>query len=619
MTKTGRWVAIGLLGVGLVGGPSGLAAQQDLDDFDIPRWMRGSVADVWYGDETEHFDGDTEVATDELVRGSLVVVGGILQVDGVIEGDVVVVNGDLEFGPEGYVDGDATVLGGSVGDATRVMGTTRVYRETVGVRDSDAADRRARDQRAARERDERADPWEDDEWEDEERERDRRRRSGRSWDGGWWGGGDAGLTGRLGPTYNRTEGLPIGLGPRIRVGGPAPLEIEALAILRTATSFDNDADEFDDDEIGYSFRIEQRVGYEAQGIFGGRIYSIAEGVEDWGLSDAETSLATLLWREDFRDYYDRKGWTVHAGVRVPEAGLRFVVDYRDDEYGFRPVADPWTLFGGDDPWRPQPLVAEGDMRSIGAELRIDLPDQYGPYGGGWSLHAEARRGLEGQLTVPGHTTAAGFDVPFASFDAEDVRYGFVDLRRYNHLGWNNTIDLRFLAGGSLTGDPLPPQFQHAFGGVGSVPGHDLFIGDCGARDVLSIVARPGGGRSRQSTFSNYGCDRFVLFQAEYRGGLDFNIGWDDDRDRNPDNWGNWEEWDRGRDRFHADFEWSIFFDAGRGWALSADDPQVPRYDTDTLMDVGFGFWLGELGVLAAVPLDTEDHPVRWFLRLEHRF
>ena len=50
-----------------------------------------------------------------------------------------------------------------------------------------------------------------------------------------------------------------------------------------------------------------------------------------------------------------------------------------------------------------------------------------------------------------------------------------------------------------------------------------------------------------------------------------------------------------------------------------DDPSVPRYDTETLMDAGFGFWLGGVGVLAAVPLDTDEHPLRWFLRLEHRF
>ena len=66
--------------------------------------------------------------------------------------------------------------------------------------------------------------------------------------------------------------------------------------------------------------------------------------------------------------------------------------------------------------------------------------------------------------------------------------------------------------------------------------------------------------------------------------------------------------------------WSIFFDAGRGWSLS--DPGTPGYlgpHSDTRMDLGIGFFLGDVGLYWAWPLNGEDRDVNFFLRIDHRF
>ena len=64
------------------------------------------------------------------------------------------------------------------------------------------------------------------------------------------------------------------------------------------------------------------------------------------------------------------------------------------------------------------------------------------------------------------------------------------------------------------------------------------------------------GTIRSQVFPSYGCDRFALFQAEFRGNLfmDWSPGWDDEGDPWDDDW-NWYP--------EIDFSpnWAAFFNA----------------------------------------------------------
>src|SRR5690606_19682750 len=99
--------------------------------------------------------------------------------------------------------------------------------------------------------------------------------------------------------------------------------------------------------------------------------------------------------------------------------------------------------------------------------------------------------------------------------------GRIDVRRYQTVGRNATLALRAFGAGSLREEPLPPQFQHALGGAGSLPGYSTFSIACGARDRLVRRSRDD---PFQDFFGGYGCDRMALFQAEYRGGFDLDFG-----------------------------------------------------------------------------------------------
>jgi len=189
--------------------------------------------------------------------------------------------------------------------------------------------------------------------------------------------------------------------------------------------------------------------------------------------------------------------------------------------------------------------------------------------------------------------------------------GFLDLRRYLRINPGASLNLRGVLGGALNDTPLPPQFQHALGGEGSLPGYPLFVQDCGARSVKRVFDHRGSdGILRSDVSPSYGCDRFALFQAEFRGRLflDWSPG--------PGNPGDpWEEdWDWYP---NIDFSpnWVAFFNAGKAWNLENGDPEV-------LTDVGAGLLFGDLGLYFAFPLKEDENGDRngnFFIRLSRRF
>src|SRR5690606_5548228 len=179
-------------------------------------------------------------------------------------------------------------------------------------------------------------------------------------------------------------------------------------------------------------------------------------------------------------------------------------------------------------------------------------------------------------------------------------FGHIDARRYQPVGPDGILAIRVLAAGSLDRRALPPQYQHALGGPGSLPGYRALGIDCGAR--TAVVATDEVPRA----FPRYGCDRVALAQAEYRGEFDIRFGDDEDK--------------RHMNRWEVDLvpEWVLFFDAGRGWS-HADELGAGGVATRTFFDAGAGFLLGDLGVMAAVPLTGPDRSLRFFVRLGPRF
>jgi hypothetical protein len=552
--------------------------EREIRDANLPRALETRLLRM-YGGGAERIDGEATVAAGETRRGDLAVMGGPLRVAGRLEGDAAVVGGDLVLEPGAEVTGSITVVGGQVrmADDAVVGGTITAYGPATS--------------RWRPARDDEEDP--DVEW------RPRR----------WSGRGDDGyarLTVRTGVSYNRVEGLPIMFGPALETAGPAPLRLEALAIWRTESGAVLGAE-----EMGYQVRAEQFLSRDRTVSLGASVHSVVEPMDRWQVRDLEASLGSFLFHQDLRDHFDRTGWSAFARVR-PAAGLELRATYRDERHGVLAAGDPWAVFNRSQEWRLQPLVAEGTLRSVGASAELDRRDRRRDPRRGWLARASVERPVGGALTRPELLvpTHIGWGSPVAAEAIDtDFTTAFLDLRTYSPVGHRSQLNLRAVGGGSVSEQPLPPQHQHALGGPGTLPGYRLFHGDCGARSVLGV-------HEGQPFYAGYGCDRFVLGQAEYRGTLSLDFGWGD--------WGHgyrrdgWHGFD-----VHARPVWVLFANAGRGWAYgalpgTAEDGGVRS--TGTLVDAGVGVLVGRLGVYGAVPLRgaVEQRPrftLRWGPRL----
>ncbi len=571
--------------------PAADAARADtLSRMDLPPEVAEEVIDFFNDQRTLHFSGRTRIPEERAIDGDVGVLGGPLVVAGRIEGRVVVINGDVELLPGAVVDGDLTVVGGEITglDGARVTGEVLTYTERLRfVHRGDRIARRGGDRR---------------------RDRD----AGREGDGA---SGRATFLVTSGQSYNRVEGLPVHFGPLIETSGSNPFRLRALAVYRT-----ENGPFFRTERWGHDVSAEQFFGGRRELRVGGGVYSVVAPIEDWHLSDTENGLSTFLFHRDFRDHYERKGWNAYATLEPRGTPLSLTGGYRSERHASLAAGDPWTIFDNGDAWRPQPLVGEGRLNSIFATARIDTRNDRDEPSHGWYVQGEVEHALNDGLVRPAalRPTFGPLDeftlVPVPAMPYGAFTTGLLDVRRYNRIDPDSRLNLRVVVAGSLDGSELPPQRQHALGGEGTLPGYSLLELDCGAR--VDRVVRPVSGADptdpdAPAFFTGYGCDRFALAQAEYRGNLSFRFnwsgrGWWDDDDEGE------EDGERYRESWDADVDWVLFADAGHGWSTREG------LGDDTGVDAGFGLLFDELGVYAAVPL-RNGRGVNLFVRLGSRF
>ncbi len=563
-----RWIPVALLV--LLAAPAA-GQEREIRDANLPYDLETRLLRLYDRASTRHFEGNAYISPRELINGDVGARGGTLRLAGRIHGDLAMVDGDVVLERTSVVTGDVIVVGGEVTmeDGAAVEGSVTCYGVSTVDRDRD-----------------RRDDW--------DRRRDR-------W---YWGRGHSRLTVRAGYNYNRVEGLPIMFGPLIDTGGDFALRLEALAIYRT----ESDDFELQPDRFGYAVKAEQFFGGRVFSV-GGSVFSQVDGMDRWQVSDLEATVASLVFREDLRDYYDRAGWS--GAVRIsPLRAFDARFEYRQEDHLSLAAGNPWSLLNRGESWDLQPAVAEGRIRTVGGDITLDLRDRRDDPYRGWYINAVVEHALEGELVRPGldlDLVPAGGPVSLADrVFAADFTDGFIDVRRYTPVGYRSQLDLRAVAGGSLTDGALPPQYQHALGGFGTLPGYDHFEASCGAHLVSGTRVVDG---VAQRFFPSYGCDRFALFQAEFRGSLTLDFGFGD-----PD-------WDLGWNDWRIDFDpnWVVFFDAGRGWTNDTADLAGLSQGTGWLYDGGVGFLLGEFGIYAALPLTDDGGSPKFFVRLKRRF
>lgn len=540
------------------------AAAQEITASLLPDSAAERMVEFHNMETTTRLTGDARIGPGTIMRGGVAVLGGRLVVEGTVEGDVVVINGDLVVLPGGTIAGRASIAGG---DATitppgAVAGEVRVYREPLRYRYLDGAIAYV--------------PPDLEE------------------------GLSAGRDFAFGRTeiqissygaYNRAEGLPIAAGPRVRFGGTHPISARALLIARTAVPSG-----LDRKRVGFDVRVEQLVAPDFGLTLGARVLSVVTPIESWGLTDRESALATFVLHTDYRDHYEREGWSAFARLARPGTPWQLELEYRDEEHQRTPIADPVALFRTSSSWRPEASIAEGSLRSVAASLRYDTRNEERDPSAGWLIEAGVEQALGGTIVNPGsfdqETGAAVSRAANSSFLT-----GRVDMRRYARLSPYARLGMRVLAAGSIDGGSLPPQRQHALGGEGSLPGYPLFEFDCGARTNFVDV---GG-----DTFHPYyGCDRMAVVQLEYQAGFPFARRVSEALGLGPS--------------LGYLARWVAFFDAGRAWNEPGSRDGRFGGNDDFSVDAGLGIRLGPLGGYWTVPLSGHGHSFNLFVRIAPR-
>jgi hypothetical protein len=548
------------------------AGQEPIPGTTLSREVREQVVQFLNAPTTLRLPGGAIIPQGTTVEGNVGVLGGGLQLAGHIRGDLLVVNGDLRMEGSAVVEGAVLVVGGRVtgAEVARIGEDLEVYRASLRYR--------IREDRV-------------------EAEEASRVQAPRLL-GADLGPARVRFTLRTEGNYNRAEGLPVNFGPILEAGGRNPLLVEGFGIWRSVDGLD-----ISRENLGYQVRVEQALGGSGELFLGLSSHSRIDPVEDRGLSDTEASLATFLLRRDFLDYVERTGWSASVALRPVDRPLRFRAEYREEDHATVALRNPWTIRNQEQRWRPMATMAEGSLRTLTLEATLDTRDDLRRPARGWWIQTRLRRAVGGDLRLPSLSTDPGPDpASHASGTFPLALDGAVDLRRYNRLGPDSQLHLRLLASGSMDGNPLPPQHQVALGGEGSIPGHPLFIMDCGARNATLY-------RGSEEVHPFYGCDRAVLGQIEYHGLLPFSWA------PGTTGRGDWE-WGALAELWPA---WTFFLNGGRGWAVDGLGEVAPAEDSPFRADVGAGLHLGPLGLYWAYPLNRRDRGLNFFVRLQHRF
>jgi len=372
------------------------------------------------------YQGNTVIQKGDTVNTNLVVKGGDLTVYGRVNGDVLIVGGDIYIRDGAYIGGNIKVINGEVNKDDDAV--------VVGYIDKGSSKK----EKTYRE------------------EEKNFRRSSTKLNANW-----VNETTNLDNfifRYNRVEGLFLGAGSEKRYYWDDQRSYSLYG------------------SVGYGFKSHHwrgNLGLSRQFAFDdGQLFeieveghSLTDTKDNWLIGVNENTAAAILIHEDYRDYFRRDGYGVNIGYAMQRDYLTGQVKagYLSDEYRSMENQTEWSIFGGNKQFRPNPAIDNGRMRSIvsSAGLSTVTTTIYGPEG--WSMLA----------TVEVADKNFGGDFTFNRYVA--------DIRRYQPLGRYDNLNVRFRVGTS-EGD-LPFQKTYEIGGLGTLQGYP-FKGEIGNRMLL---------------------------------------------------------------------------------------------------------------------------------------
>jgi cytoskeletal protein CcmA (bactofilin family) len=377
-------------------------------------------------DSSVTYEGNTVIEKSDTINSNVVVKAGTLTVYGRINGDVLVVGGDLKIKDNAYIGGNVKIINGEVTKDDDAV--------VVGYIDKTSSHK----EKAYR-----------------EEAKDFRRASTRL--NANWVPETTNLDNFV-FRYNRVEGLFLGAGSEKRYYWDG----QKLYSLYGSTGYG-----FKSHTWRGNLGLSRQFAFDDGQLFELEVegHSLTDSKDDWLIGLGENTAAAFFIHEDFRDYFQRNGFGVNAGYAVQQDYLtgQVKVGYLSDEYTSMTNQTEWSLFGGNKVFRLNPLINEGMMRSVvgSAGLSTVTTTIYGPEG--WSIVGTAEVAEKSMKS-----------------DFEFNRY-VGDLRRYQPLGRHENLNVRVRVGSS--DGTLPIQKAFDMGGLGTVPAF-AFKGETGNRMLL---------------------------------------------------------------------------------------------------------------------------------------
>lgn len=388
-----------------------------------------TIEDTDVYDNAQTFAPNKVIEEGDTINNDVVVKGGDLTVAGTINGSVLVVGGDLRVKSTGRIAGDAHVRNGNIikeqgavigGYEDKTNSVTSSYRES----------------------------------------RSKFIKSGHTFNVPWLSE-QTNLDNFI-FRYNRVEGIFLGIGIEKKYYWEGERNWNAYG------------------SVGWGFKSHTwrgNLGLSRQFAFpsddghhiieiGTDGYSLTDTKDQWIIGQLENSLAAILIHEDFRDYFERTGMSVHAAYySQTDYKTELKIEYRADTYDSLTNNVNWALFGGEKSFRSNPVIQPGVMRSMIVSGGLSTITKTTYSSKGWSFYAL------GEFAKKGWGSDSDFD-----FD----QY-MLDVRCFQPLGRYDNINVRMRVG--TAGGPLPLQKSYELGGLGTLNAFP-FKSEIGNRMVL---------------------------------------------------------------------------------------------------------------------------------------
>ncbi|MBI4417721.1 MAG: hypothetical protein HY563_03015, partial [Ignavibacteriales bacterium] len=386
--------------------------------------------DQWRKPSTTTFDGDARIEEHETITGNVVVKAGNLVVFGRVEGDVLVVGGTLFVKNGARITGNARVINGDV------------------VREEDGVIEGYVDQTTASTASYRYD-------------RGRFTRSGYRFEAPWTDH----LTNLDNFLYhfNRAEGHFLGLGSEKKYFWDGSRSVSPYGFIGWGFKSHRWRGLIGIDRQFSLATSDENAGHILE--LGAEGHSLTDSKESWIIGTNENTAAAVLIHEDFHDYFQREGFSLHAGYyyRKGDIQTQLRIEFAGDRYESLERRTEWSIFGGKKVFRPNPPVDEGHMRSVIIRPGFSTVERTSRGQHGWCMYATAEIADK----------RLGGDFSFSTLVA--------DVRRYQPISRYDDLNIRIRMGTS--GGRLPAQRVFEMGGLGTLHARP-YKSDAGNRMIL---------------------------------------------------------------------------------------------------------------------------------------